>query len=202
MTLSFLPGFATTNLVWEEQQRLLGSDLEIVDKKADCIIAWSMGCFDAVHLYFQDPKKVKKLVLVSGTPKFINDDAFPQGQSLALFRNLERKIKADSDSGLKYFYSLIGNFPVFDKMPKQNKHEIFESLERLKTEDIRALLPKIDIPVLLIHGERDPICKVEASKYMAELIPKSRLVVFEGVGHAPFLERPERFASITREFLS
>ena len=61
--LRFIPGFATTNLVWEEQKKLLGSDFEIVDEKADCIIAWSMGCYDAVHLYFQDPKKVKKLVL-------------------------------------------------------------------------------------------------------------------------------------------
>ncbi|OGC04745.1 hypothetical protein A2276_02075 [candidate division WOR-1 bacterium RIFOXYA12_FULL_43_27] len=151
-----------------------------------------MGCFDAVR------EKTDKLVLVSGTPKFIKDETFPHGLSKALFRNLERKIQADLDSGLRFFYDLVGiNFSARFK-----KDEILESLDRLKKEDLRPLLPKIDVPVLLIHGDKDRICSVEASKYMAEVIPDARLVVFKGVGHAPFIEQPEKFKKIVEEFLA
>lgn len=192
-TIKLFSGFATTNDIWSGLP--LKSDF-------DCAIAWSMGCFDAVRQYFEDPEKIKKLVLVSGTPKFIADDTFLQGTSMALFRNLEKKIVRDLGAGIRYFYDLIGDFPVFGRMPQFEKDEILKSLERLKIEDIRKLLPKIDIPVLLIHGDQDQICPVEASKHMAEVIPRSRLVVFNGAGHAPFLEEPEKFRKIVMEFLA
>lgn len=190
----FISGFASTNAIWQDQ----------IDKfdKDSIIVAWSMGCFDAVHNYLESPDKFKRLVLVSGTPKFLREETYTQGTSKALFRNLEKKVISNKELGIRYFYSLIGEFPILDQMPKFKLDEILKSLERLKTEDIRKLLPKLDIPVLLIHGDIDPICKVEASKYMAELIPGSQLVVFEGVGHAPFLEQPERFSEIVGEFLS
>ncbi len=186
----FIPGFATTTAIWKDQ---------INDESA--IIAWSMGCFDAIYKHIENPQKFRKLVLVSGTPKFIKDETFPQGLSKALFRNLEKKVISNQELGIRFFYDLVGNFPILKTMPKFKRDEILKSLARLKTEDIRHLLPKIDIPVLLIHGDQDQICRVETSKYMAELIPKSRLVVFEGVGHAPFLEQPDRFNKIVSEFL-
>jgi len=37
---------------------------------------------------------------------------------------------------------------------------------------------------------------------MATRIPQSRLVVFAGAGHFPFLDAPEEFCRILREFLA
>ena len=106
-SIKFFPGFATTNAIWD------GLALKT---NVDSVIGWSMGCFDAVR------EKTDKLVLVSGTPKFIKDETFPHGLSKALFRNLERKIQADLDSGLRFFYDLVGiNFSARFK-----KDEIFD----------------------------------------------------------------------------
>ena len=50
--------------------------------------------------------------------------------------------------------------------------------------DFRADLPKIDIPVLVLHGTADRILPIEAcGPRTAELIPGSEFVPIEGAGH-------------------
>ena len=75
------------------------------------------------------------------------------------------------------------------------------ALEILATADLREMLPVVDRPVLLIHGEADTICLPGASRYMSEQLPQAKLVKLSGVGHAPFLSRPEEFNGILSGFL-
>jgi pimeloyl-ACP methyl ester carboxylesterase len=45
------------------------------------------------------------------------------------------------------------------------------------------ILPKIKVPTLVIHGDEDPVVRVEAGKDTAALIPGARLEVIPGMGH-------------------
>jgi pimeloyl-ACP methyl ester carboxylesterase len=45
------------------------------------------------------------------------------------------------------------------------------------------LLRKIELPVLVIHGDCDTLISVEGGRRTAELIPDARLEVIEGMGH-------------------
>lgn len=47
----------------------------------------------------------------------------------------------------------------------------------------RRLLAELDIPVLVVHGDDDPLIPVEAGIHTAESIPHAKLVVIEGMGH-------------------
>jgi pimeloyl-ACP methyl ester carboxylesterase len=58
-----------------------------------------------------------------------------------------------------------------------------------------------DMPVLIIWGERDPILPVAHARGAHELIPRSRLEIFEGVGHLPQIEAPARFATVLERFI-
>lgn len=49
--------------------------------------------------------------------------------------------------------------------------------------DRRELLSKMKMPVMIIHGDQDPIVKIEAGKELAATIPGSELVIIEGMGH-------------------
>ncbi len=53
-----------------------------------------------------------------------------------------------------------------------------------------------------MHGEQDRICPAGAGRAMAEAIPKARLEIVSGVGHAPFLSKPQPVAACWTEFLS
>ena len=61
----------------------------------------------------------------------------------------------------------------------------------LKT-DYRDRFPDFRVPVLFVHGERDPAVPVAWAK----------LAVIPDCGHVPPRERPEEFNRIVREYLS
>lgn len=56
-----------------------------------------------------------------------------------------------------------------------------------------ALMAGLRLPTLVVQGARDGLCLMAAATHTAGTIPGARLSVFEGIGHAPFLEDAERF---------
>ncbi|ARJ06949.1 hydrolase [Cnuibacter physcomitrellae] len=71
----------------------------------------------------------------------------------------------------------------------------------LKTYDVKPLLPSIGVPTLITVGRTDWITPVSCSETIAELIPGSRLVVFERSGHSPQIEEAEEWTRTVRSFL-
>jgi pimeloyl-ACP methyl ester carboxylesterase len=58
-----------------------------------------------------------------------------------------------------------------------------------------------NIPFLLIWGERDPIIPVEHGLAAHELVPSSRLEIFETAGHFPHIDEPQRFLDVLLDFI-
>jgi pimeloyl-ACP methyl ester carboxylesterase len=57
------------------------------------------------------------------------------------------------------------------------------------------------MPVLIVWGARDRIIPVHHGEQAHEVIPGSRLEIFDGVGHLPQLEAPGRFIAVLERFL-
>ena len=57
------------------------------------------------------------------------------------------------------------------------------------------------VPTLIVWGARDPIIPVSHAEAAAELMPGSRLVIFDEVGHFPHCENPERFIEVLSDFV-
>jgi pimeloyl-ACP methyl ester carboxylesterase len=49
--------------------------------------------------------------------------------------------------------------------------------------DRRENLKKLSVPVVIIHGEADPVVKVEAAHELAATIPGAKLITIPGMGH-------------------
>jgi pimeloyl-ACP methyl ester carboxylesterase len=58
-----------------------------------------------------------------------------------------------------------------------------------------------EVPTLIVWGDSDPIIPVDHAYAAFESIPGSRLEIFEGVGHYPHCEAPERFVEVLTEFI-
>jgi 3-oxoadipate enol-lactonase len=67
--------------------------------------------------------------------------------------------------------------------------------------DERANLGKIEVPVLVLAGERDPNAPPAMMERMAGKIPGARYVCLAGVGHLPNLEAPQVFDGAILDFL-
>jgi class 3 adenylate cyclase len=73
-----------------------------------------------------------------------------------------------------------------------------QSLFRL---DIRPLLPSITAPTLVVHARNDPM-PVQFGRYLADHIPRARMLEIEGVDHAPWLTEPDKILGAIEEFLT
>ena len=52
------------------------------------------------------------------------------------------------------------------------------------------LLPRVEVPTLVLWGERDRIIPVSAGKRISTTMPNARLEVIAGAGHLPHIEKP------------
>ncbi len=77
-----------------------------------------------------------------------------------------------------------------------------QCLVKVVNEDLTPLIPCIDVPTLLIWGEKDDAVPLSDGQAMEKLIADSGLVVFEGCGHYAFLEQSGRFCRIIGSFFN
>ena len=59
-----------------------------------------------------------------------------------------------------------------------------------------------DLPMMIVWGDKDPLIPVSHAHHAHEVVAGSRLEVFPGAGHFPYLEDPERFAAVVLDFIA
>lgn len=74
-------------------------------------------------------------------------------------------------------------------------------LTAMAEADLRDVLPKIDVPTLLLYGEEDVRSPLSVAEELNAQIPDSTLVVMPGVGHQSNVEAADRFNDEVRSFL-
>lgn len=77
------------------------------------------------------------------------------------------------------------------------------ALGRMNTQvDIRAVLPSIRVPTLVLHHVDDQDANIEEARYIAARIPGARLVELPGADHLPFVGNQDAILSEIEEFLT
>lgn len=63
-------------------------------------------------------------------------------------------------------------------------------------------LKSVSTPTLVIHGDNDPLVRVEGGIHTAETIPGARLEILEGMGHASFPRYQPRVLALIADHAS
>lgn len=74
-------------------------------------------------------------------------------------------------------------------------------LQAMAEADLRDVLPRVDVPTLLLYGDQDIRSPLEVGRSLHEAIPGSSLVVLPGVGHLSSIEAGDQFNREVRSFL-
>jgi pimeloyl-ACP methyl ester carboxylesterase len=77
----------------------------------------------------------------------------------------------------------------------------FRAMARASAEDLRAALPDIRVPTLLIYGDNDVRAPLTVAQGLHAGIAGSTLVVLRGAGHVCNVEAPVEFNAAVRDFL-
>jgi class 3 adenylate cyclase len=80
--------------------------------------------------------------------------------------------------------------------------EFYDVVRTMGPVDIRRLLGSVQAPVLVLHRTGDRTADVRASRYMAQRLPKARLVELPGEDHSPYLGDQDAVVALTQEFLT
>lgn len=91
--------------------------------------------------------------------------------------------------------------PLLEEIAAAVRPETLRTQLALMAEaDERDLLPRINVPTLLIWGELDARSPLGVARQFEQAIPNAKLVVIRGAGHVSNLEEPEQFNDAVREF--
>jgi len=172
----------------EEQWRMLEAFLGALEVPPAAILGHSRGGAVAIQLAARRPARVRALVLVSsgglpfrsGTLDLLEMVADPRSLTPALIQQLRESSAAAR-----------GYDAARSRAMEQG------TLER----DLGPLLPSVRAPTLVVWGARDPTVPGDVAERLAGGIPDARLVILDGVGHLPFIERPDDLSDLVRGFL-
>ena len=171
-----------------------------LDLRDAVLVGFSMGTGEVTrYLGTYGSERVQKAVLIAPLQPFLlKTDDNPQGVDKSVFDEIMRAIVADRPKYLSTFFTDFYNVDVLDetRISEDAVRASFQvaagasALATLKCvptwlTDFRADLPKIDVPVLIVHGDADRILPIEATgAKLPELIKDSRFIVVPNGPHA------------------
>jgi len=221
-----LPGFGHSPMPAGEitisaYARLLDGLMAQREMDAAAVVGNSMGGFIGAELAIAFPQRVERLVLVSAAGLSTYNEPRATRATPAL-RRAERILAATtawmashSDAVMRRPRLRQAALNVVAAHPKQlpgplaaeqvrgaGKPGFMGALGAVLEYDVRQRLPEIACPTLIVWGEGDRLINVRDADVFAELIPGSRLVIYEDTGHMAMLERPTAFNALLREFLA
>ncbi len=195
----------------------LNALLEHLDLEEVVLVGFSMGTGEVTrYLGTYGSERVRKAVLFGAIPPFLlKTDDNPEGVDRAVFEGIKATIAKDRYAYLKDF---LDNFYNVDKLaPERISQQAWQASFNVAAgaspyatyacvdtwlTDFRADLPKIDVPVLVVHGTEDRILPFEATAArLPDLVADLRLVPVEGGPHNIGWTHPEEVNDALLEFL-
>ncbi len=167
------------------------------------LVAYSMGSIEAVnYLARYGSKRISKLVLVAPTTPFLvqtedNPDAVPKvmvdAQNEAIARNYPKWLTENAAPFFMPDTPQIVRSWIMQMMLSVPLPVAMACRKTISFADLRAEAAKIDLPTLIVQGDKDASAPLEISgAKTARLIKGSELKVYEGAQHGLPLTHGER----------
>ncbi|MEK7087210.1 MAG: alpha/beta hydrolase [Patescibacteria group bacterium] len=192
-----LPGFGNTPIekvmTLKDYADFVYKFLEENNIKEPIIIGHSFGGAIAVKLTLLHPENISKLILVSAS-------AIRQPRhKIMLIKKIADFIKPLLPEKLRKFILKILKLDKTD-YAQIDSLKLKETFKNIINEDLSLYLPAIKMPTLVIWGEKDAVTPLKEGELIAKSIPGAKLLVIKNAGHFRFLEKPEEFIKLIKEF--
>lgn len=176
------------------------------------VLGWSLGGLAALAFAAAWPARLRGLVMLAASPRFVDAPDWPHGMDKAVFERFGEALACDWRGTLDRFLMLeaqgspqLGHTLRFLRDAVHSRGEpapraLQEGLRLLHDADLRAALPELAVPSLWLAGRRDRLVHPQAMQAAASLCPRGRFHCFERAGHAPFLTEPAAVAAALTAF--
>lgn len=185
--------------------------LELVrdlDLRDVVFVGHSVAAMIGVLAVAADPSRFSKLVLLTPSPRYLDDDGYRGGFTR---RDIDELLESLESNYLGWSRQMA---PIIMGAPERPDlgDELTESFCRTDPacarvfaratflSDNRADLARVTVPTLVIECAQDSLAPREVGAYVHEHISGSRLVTLDATGHCPQLSAPDATADAISAF--
>jgi pimeloyl-[acyl-carrier protein] methyl ester esterase len=172
-------------------------------------LGWSLGGLVSLRAAGACPRKVRGLVLLATTPRFVASSGWSSAVDATIFEQFAQQLYTDAERTLTRFLSLQvrsaeGGGATLRELrsrlntrPQPLKRALRDGLGFLQRSDMRGVLEDAKVPVFWMLGEHDTLVPAGVRAQFSN-IPWA---IIEGAGHAPFLSHPGRCTGHIKSWL-
>jgi pimeloyl-[acyl-carrier protein] methyl ester esterase len=175
-------------------------------------LGWSLGGLVALQAAATSPARVRGLVMIAASPRFVRSEDWPQGMDASVFHAFATELDRDYRGTVDRFLMLEAQGS--DHMREEIRllrAEVFshgepttqvlcDGLGLLEHSDLRASLSGLAAPSLWIAGRRDRLVSPAAMQAAAAQAPQASFHQVGSGGHAPFLTHADDVAAAIVDF--
>ena len=208
-----LPGHGGRDALPHNRLRSWADDLAQQLPENATLLGWSLGGQVAMRAALDHPHKIIRLILLSSTPRFVAAADWDRGMAAADLQAFGTALMADAQATLLRFLSLQtrgmtgqksllhGLRQTLFKAPQADANALSSGLAMLHHTDLRAELPHLRQPTLVLHGALDTLTPPAAGTWLAETLPNARHLELPRAAHAPHLSHGEAVAAAIEQFV-
>jgi non-heme chloroperoxidase len=195
----------------------LATLFEKLDLRDAVLVGHSTGGGEvARYLGRHGSKRVSKAILVGAVPPLmLKTDRNPGGLPKSVFDDIRKGVATNrsqyyKDLSRPFFGANRAGSTVSEGLCEQfwlqsmqaGLRGAFECIKVFSETDFTEDLKKIDVPVLLIHGDDDQIVPIDDSaRLAAKLLNRSTLKVYPGAAHGLPMTQAEQFNADVMQFI-
>lgn len=184
-----LPGFGSTRapraaLSMQGFARLVRGALDSAGIGPAVLVGHSMGCQITAEMTVAHPELTRALVLLGPTTNRKERSALQQG-----WRLLQDTLREPPQV----------NYVVLSDYARSSKRWYFTTVPEMVGHRLEQTVAKIDVPTLVLRGERDPIAPREWVAELGRACPSARIGEVPGEAHVAMFRRPRTVAGYCLE---
>ena len=162
------------------------------------LVGFSMGGMAALIFTLKHPSKVSKLVLVGTTAKMSWPMHFLQFLTYILPYRTILAIVSRAKCYRPSLQTVDNNMSRAMQVPKDIAYKCMAEINKY---DIRNRLSKIEVPTLIIIGEKDRP-NFKGNQHLNREIKGSKLEIIANTGHTVMIEKPNEFNQLVQQFIA
>ena len=199
--------------VFDYVEQLDGLPEKVMEESDEVVlVGFSMGGSTALRMFLKYPEKVKGMVLISATPRMMEER---ENEGLPC-RSVELKDRAGivwkGMSERRLAALRLGTQMMFkdDPSPMYDEKNMERGLDYLKTTDLRAELKSCAscmscasfVPVAVFQSERDGIVRPSNAEFLKQVFPQAKVTYVPGNEHVLPVTAPGLIDAAVAEILA
>ena len=171
---------------------------EELDVRDGIFVGHSMSGMAGALAAIAEPKRFRQLVLLKASPRYLNQGEYVGGFEQPQLDALYAAMSGNFHAWASGFARLVANAPDMPELAREfagtlssMRPDIALAIARVIFEsDLRAELPRLKTPTLVLQSGGDFAVPDEVGLYLARHIPYAQLARIDARGHLPHMSAP------------